>query len=61
MLNAELVETRISGTMSRVARIQRLQSLRRRAQLQALASTAGWMAGSAGLLLVTVGGFLSLR
>jgi hypothetical protein len=58
---AELLGSLSSGTMSRDERIHRVQGLRRRAQLQALASTAGWMAGSAGLLLFTFGGFLSLR
>ena len=58
---AELLGSLSSGALSRAERIQRVQGLRRRAQLQALASTAGWMAGSAGMLLLTVGGFLSLR
>lgn len=48
-------------SLSRQQRIQRVKGLRRRAQFQALASTAGWMAGSAGLVLLTVGGFFSLR
>lgn len=42
------------------ARVQRFQAMRRRARLQAAASTAGWLAGSAGLLVVAAGGILSL-
>ena len=61
MLNPEQIGSLSAAPMTLSERIQRVQGLRRRAQLQAVASTAGWMAGSAGLLLITIGGFLSLR
>ena len=61
MLDAEVFGVTSTPSMSRQQRIERVKGLRRRAQLQVVASTAGWMAGSAGLVLLTVGGFLSLR
>ncbi|GAC1659214.1 MAG: hypothetical protein NVS9B1_20910 [Candidatus Dormibacteraceae bacterium] len=42
-------------------RLRRAQSIRRRARLQSAASTAGWVAGSAGLFVVAVGGLFGLR
>jgi hypothetical protein len=47
--------------ISRDERVRRVQRIRRRAQLQALATTAGWIIGSAGLLVLAVGGLLTLH
>jgi hypothetical protein len=49
-----------AAALSRADRLRRIQSRRRRARLQSAISTAGWLAGSAGLLIVTAGSLLAL-
>lgn len=57
MIELEPLETQI---LPLSARLRRAKAIRRRARLQAAASTARWLVGSAGLLVVAAGGILSL-
>jgi hypothetical protein len=50
----------LAPALSRAQRLRRIQSRRRRALLQSAMSTAGWLAWSAGLLIVTAGSLLTL-
>jgi hypothetical protein len=45
----------------RSARLRRVQRSRRRARLQALVTTAAWLAGGVALMILVVGGLLNLR
>jgi hypothetical protein len=42
-------------------RVRRYENSRRRARLHSAVETAGWLAGSAGLFVVAIGGLLGLR